>query len=206
VRRLLGLVLVVALLLCAGDVVARLVAQRQLERRIDRQVAGANARVRISEFPFVAKLAAGGRIAKITAHLDHAATGDFVLDRVDLSVTAVRVNRNALLRDRRLQIESIDTGTVTAAMSQADFDRLAGVAVTFGDGVARVTTAGVTVTAHVSIVNNRLRIVAAGIPVSVPIPALPVLPCLADVRIVPGHLIATCTFPQVPPALLEVTG
>jgi hypothetical protein len=83
-------------------------------------------------------------------------------------------------------------------MTQADFDRLVGAAVTLGNGSAQVTVDGVSVTAQVAIVNGQLRLEAVGLPVSVPIPTLPALPCLEQVQIVPGHLIGSCTFHQIP--------
>ena len=100
------------------------------------------------------------------------------------------------------------TGTVTAQMSQADLDRWLGVPVTLGAGTASVTVAGLTVTATVTIHDGVVQLDAAGVPVSVPVPTLPVLPCLAQATVVPGHLDLSCTFQQIPAALksaLETT-
>ena len=203
--KLLTAAVIVIILLVAGDVAARVYTEHQLEQRINRSVAGAEAKVKISGFPFVGKLAAQGRADRITAHLVHAGEGAFVLDRVDIAVIGATVDRGQFLQHRRLVIDRIDTGTVVADMSQADFDRLVGVPVTFDDGAAHATIAGVKVTARVSIVNNRLLVSAIGLPGSIPVPAIPVLPCSADVKIVPGHLIASCTFHQIPPAFQVIS-
>jgi hypothetical protein len=191
--------LILALLLAGLDIGARIYAQHQLEQRLDSSVPGAQARVRISGFPFLGNLLVSGRVEKITADLAHASDGLFVLDQVHITVTGVTISRAQFVQHRIIQIDRIDTGTVMAEMSQENFDRLVGLPVVFGSGVARATVGGVAVTARVSIVNNHL--VASGLPLSVPIPALPVLPCTADVTIVPGYLVASCTFHQIPPAL-----
>jgi hypothetical protein len=203
IRKLLAAALIVLALLIVADIGARLYSQHQLAQRIDDAQPGAHARVQISGFPFLGKLMASGRVDKITAHLDHAGQGQFVLDTVDITVVGARINRNNFVRNRRLEIDRITTGAVVATMSQADFDRLVGLPVVFDQGSAHAVVAGVTVTARVAIVNNRL--VASGLPVSIPVPSLPVLPCAATVTIVPGHLRASCIFQQVPPALRIVS-
>jgi hypothetical protein len=195
------IVLVLVLVLGALDVASRIGVQHQLEQQVNSYAPGAAAEVRIDSFPFLAKAAASGRIDKITAHAHTVAEGQFVLDRVDVTVTGVRINRSLLLRQRTLEIRSIDTGTVTVDMTQADFSRLIGVPVTLGAGTAQVTVSGVKVTGQVSVVNGRLVLQVPGLPVSVAIPSLPVLPCLAQVVVVPGHLHGSCTFHTVPPAL-----
>jgi hypothetical protein len=200
-RRLLVIVVVLLVLLAAADFGARIALEHQLEQRIDSSVPSAHAKVTIQSFPFLYKLATKGRVDKITAHAAQVSQGPFVLDRVDVTVTGVRIRRSVLLHQRQLEIVSIDTGTVRADMTQATFSNLVGVAVTLGAGTAHVTVAGTSVTGRVSIINGRLQLDSAGPPVSVPIPTLPVLPCLAQVTIIPGHLLGSCTFHQIPAAL-----
>lgn len=201
--KLLVAVVVLLLVLLAVDVGARVYTQDRLEQTIDGDVAGAQAGVTISGFPFLAKLLADGQVDKITAHLAQAGEGAFVLNQVTIAVTGVTIDRGWYVRHRQLKIDSIDSGTVTAEMSQANFDNLVDLPVVLGQGVARATVAGVSIGAQVSIVDNHL--VASGLPFSIPIPALPVLPCTANVQIVPGNLIASCTFDRVPSALQIIT-
>ncbi len=200
-RKLLFLVVLLALVLVAVDIGTRIAMQHQLEQRIDSYVPNAGASVTIHGFPFLLKLVAQGGVDEITAHARQVSQGAFVLDQVDVAVHGVRINRHLFLQKRQLEIVAIDIGTVSADMTEADFARLVGVPVTLGNGTARVTVAGVSVAGRVSITNGRLILAASGLPVSVPIPTLPVLPCLADVKIVPGHLVASCTFHQIPAAL-----
>lgn len=200
-RKLLILVVLLVLIAGAADTASRIAMQHQLEQRIDGYVPSAAAKVTIHSFPFLPKVAASGRVDKITAHARQVSQGPFVLDRVDVAVTGVRINRHLLINDQKLEIVSINTGTVTADMTQADLAHLLGVTVILGAGSAQVTEAGVTVAGHISISNGRIRLEAAGHPVSVAIPTLPILPCLAEVRIIPGHLVGSCTFHEIPAAL-----
>jgi len=195
-------VVVVLLVVLAGvDVATRIAMEHQLEQRIDSYAPGTDADVAIHGFPWLPKLLADGEVDKISAHANQVSQGPFVVEGVEVTVTGVRIDRHLLLDHRELEIVSIDHGIVSADMTQAELDQLAGLPVVLGNGVAQVTVEGVTVTAHVSISDGDLHVEAEGLPVSVPIPTLPILPCLAQVTVVPGNLIGPCTFQQIPPAL-----
>jgi DUF2993 family protein len=201
VRKLLVLVVVGLAVLVAVDIATRVAMEHQLEQRIDGYVPNSGASVTIHGFPWLPRLVAGGQVSEITARASQVSQGAFVLNDVVVTVTGVRIDRHLLTEHRQLEIVSIGTGTVTADMTQATFDTLVGAPVVLGAGRAKVTVEGVSVTAQVSVVNGQLQLNAAGLPVSVPIPAIPVLPCLAQVTVVPGHLVASCTFHTIPAAL-----
>jgi hypothetical protein len=195
---------ILVVILIVGDVTARVYAQNQLRDRINANVPNANATAHITGFPFLGKLAFTGKINKISAHVEHASEGRFTFDGIDLVVKDVKLDRGQLFRNRRVKVVSISSGNVKADMSQADFDRLVGgFPVVLGSGTVQVTEGGATVTARVSVVNNQIHIDGGGLPAVIPVPKLPVLPCVASVTVIPGHLIVTCTFHEVPSALLR---
>jgi hypothetical protein len=202
------LLLVVAVV---GDVTARAYAQGQMEKRIDSRVPGATSQVHISSFPFVGKLLLAGKVDDISAHISHVSYGQFNFDSITLRVNGLEMDRNLLLR-RQVRVTGIRTATVSADMNQADFDRLVGYPVVLGDGQVEVSALGVTASAKVSVVNNELRLddLRAGgfslgltVPIRnvIPFPRLAVLPCVAGVKVIPGHLVTTCTFHTVPDVL-----
>lgn len=200
------LVVVLAVLVAAAvvfDLQSKVYIEHQLEQRVDANQPGANAHVAIQGFPWLIALAESGRIDKVTVHEDRVSQGDFVLTNVVVTVTGVRIDRHLLLDKHQLQITSIDSGTVTAQMSQDNLDQFLGVPITLGAGTATVTVVGIRVTAKVSVSNGRLRVDTGLIPISVPIPPLPSLPCLAQVTVVPGFLNGSCTFHQIPAAWLQ---
>jgi hypothetical protein len=207
VRKLLALVVVVLAVLLvavvAVDLGSKVYLEHQLERRVDASQPGANAHFSIQGFPWLIPLLEDGRVNKVTVHEDRVSQNDFVLTNVVLTVTGVRVNRHQLLDNHQLQITAIDSGTLTAQMSQADLDQFLGVPITLGAGTASVTVAGIPVTAKVSVHNGQLEVDTGFIPITVPIPQLPSLPCLAQVTVVPGHLNGSCTFDRIPAAWLQ---
>jgi hypothetical protein len=198
-------VVILVLLLGAGDVTARVLTQRQLEHRIETNVPGASAKVTISSFPFLGRLAASGTVGKIRARVTHVASGAFSFDAITMTVTGVRFNRNQLFQGR-VKLDKIDSGTVTADLSESELDRaLGGIPVKLGQGSVALTVAGARVTAQVSVVNNQLRLQSGGVPVTVDIPKLPVLPCVGSVVVTPQHVELGCTFKQIPSVLLDVS-
>jgi len=204
VGKLLAALVFLAVLLGLGDVAARLYAQHQLVRRIDANVASAHAKVTISSFPFVGRLAVSGTIPKIHTRVSGVSSGRFTFDSIDLTVTGVRLDKSALFKNRRVQLQKISGGTVSADMTEAAVRHALGdLPITLGNGIVQVTIQGVIVTARVSIANNQLTVETAGAPLSVPIPKLPVLPCAANATVSTGHLHLSCAIHDIPPALVQ---
>lgn len=200
--KLLVVVVVVLVLVAVGvDVGTRVAMEHRLAQRANSYAPNGGVSVTIHAFPWLPNLLAQGRVDKITAHANQLSQGQFVLSNVEVTVTAVRIDRHLLLNQHQLDIVSIETGTLTADMTQANLDQLVGEPVTLGAGSAQVTVDGITVNGSIAVENGVLRLSALGLPISVPIPSLPLLPCLSNVTIVPGRLVGTCTFNQIPPAL-----
>jgi hypothetical protein len=202
-----GVVAVILLVLLGiADVGARIYAQGRAETQIGHRVPGSRSSVHISSFPFVGKLAATGKVDKITARVKHASAGIFSFDEVDVVLKGVRINRNQLLSGH-VEVDSINIGTVKADMSEQAVDQALGgrATVHLAPGGAQVTIAGVTVTAPVALVNSALQLTVAGQAISIPIPKLPLLPCVATVAVVRNYLEVSCTFHQVPTAFLSTS-
>jgi hypothetical protein len=193
---------VLAGLLAIGDVAARRYAENRIEQQIDHRDAGATSSVHISSFPFVPRLLLFGRVEKITAHVKHVSVASLTLDQVDLTVTGVKLDRSQLFH-RNVMVKSIRTGTVSAVLSEQAVEQVLHLPLTFGDGSVQLSIGGVTLGVSVAVVDNQLRLSAAGRELTIPIPELPVLPCVAGVTVEPGRLVLSCTFHQVPTALLQ---
>jgi hypothetical protein len=163
--------------------------------------------VKISSFPFVGRLITSGTVRKIRAHVVNVISGRFTFDTVDVAVTGVRLDRTALFHDQRIQVLRIDSGTVTADMTEAAIDKaLGGLPVTLGNGSVQLTVRGISVVGTLSVVDNQLHLDVAGAPVNVAIPKLPLLPCAGSAVVTPGHLRVTCRLSGIPPALVGATG
>jgi hypothetical protein len=200
--KLIAVAVVLVVLLAAGDVAARRYAESRVEQQINDREPGSASTVHISSFPFVARLGLLGRVEKTTAHVSHVNVGSFILDEVDLTVTGVKLDRSQLVHGH-VSVQGIRSGTVRAVMSEHTVDQVLRLPVTFGDGSVQLSAGGVTLSATVTVVDNQLRLSAAGRDLSVPIPELPVLPCVADAVVEPGRLVLSCSFHQVPAALVQ---
>jgi hypothetical protein len=198
-------------LLIVGDAAARRYAQRQVAHDIITHEKGATAKVRISSFPFVGRLAVSRQVEKVTADVRNVPVttpiDNFTLDEVDLTLKGVKVDLGPLVAGSDGAVKSIKSGTVTAEMSEATLRQLVKLPVTLGNRTASVTVAGIQVAGSVSLAkDNVLHLSGAGLAVDVPIGTIPVLPCIAAVAIAPGRLVMSCSFNQVPAALLQAAG
>lgn len=191
-----------------GDAVTRMYAQDRVASQINQRVPGSSSTVRISSFPFVGKLLATGKVDKITAHVKHVTASGFTFDQIDVTLHGVRIDRNQLIGSQHVQVNSISTGTVHADISEQAIDQALQTlgqpaVVHLVQGAAELTVAGVTVRSPVTIVNNAVQLMIGHQAVNVPVPQLPVLPCVATAVVTPGRLDLSCTFHQVPSAFLK---
>jgi hypothetical protein len=156
-------------------------------------------------------LAVSRQVEKVTADVRNVPVttpiGNFTLDEVDLTLKGVKVDLGPLVAGSDGAVKSIKSGTVTAEMSEATLRQLVKLPVTLGNRTASVTVAGIQVAGSVSLAkDNVLHLSGAGLAVDVPIGTIPVLPCIAAVAIAPGRLVMSCSFNQVPAALLQAAG
>jgi hypothetical protein len=207
VIKIVVLLAILAAVLTVGDVEARLFAQHQFEHRIDQNVPGAHATVNISSFPFLGRLLTSGTVRRIKAHVANVTEGQFTFDTLDVTVVGVKLDRTVLLHDQKIQVLRIDSGTVTADMTEAAIDKaLGGLPVQLEDGSVRLTVRGISVVGTLSIVGNQFHLNVAGAPINVAIPKLPLLPCATSAVVTTGHLQVTCVLTGIPPALVGASG
>jgi hypothetical protein len=207
VIKILVLLIILGAVLAVGDVEARMYAEHQFAHRIDTNVPGAHATVKISSFPFTGRLATSGTVGKIRAHLVNVISGRFTFDTVDVVVSGVRLNRTVLFQDQRIQVLRIDSGTVTADMTEAAVDQaLGGLPVKLANGAVQLMVNGINLIGRLSVVANQLRLQVTGANVNVAVPKLPALPCAGNAVVTTGHLQLTCNLTGIPPALVGATG
>ena len=196
-------------LLVAADLGARSVAESQLVDRVDLALADAGApptgpiTTRIASFPFLGRLLTAGDVSRLTVAAVGVTVEGLTFARVAVDLRGVTVDRDRLLSERKVVLESLRRGTAIAEVTADQLSERLRVPVTLESGRARVRVAGQTLTATASVTDNTLRLAVAGIPVpSLRIPRLPLLPCAADAEILPGRIRLTCDVDRVPPELL----
>jgi hypothetical protein len=202
VRRLIGALVVVALLVAAlavADVVVRHRVQSALAGHIEEQLPGSRASVAISSFPFVGRLAMSGTVPEVTAKVSNVAEGGITLEQVDVELSRLKVDNGQLIH-RRVVLQGIGSGTVTAEISQATVDQQLGAPLTLGAGTVELdgVQARPPITASGSAISLGLPSLP---PLRIPAPVLSILPCLSSASVVPGALEVSCQLASLPPLL-----
>ena len=196
-------------LLVAADIGVRSVAESQLENRTETALSTVGAAPagplssRIASFPFLPRLLTSGEVARITVAAAGVTVEGLTFARVAVDLHGVTLDRDRLLSERKIVLQSLERGTAVAEVTQDQLSERLGIPVTLDAGQARVRVAGQMVTARASVSDNTLRLAVAGLSVpALRIPRLPLLPCVADAEILPGLVRLTCEVDQVPPELL----
>lgn len=205
-RKLVVLLAVVALLLVAADVAARRAVEAQLEANIRREVPSADrARVRLDSTPFLGRLVFSGRVRAVRASADDIEVSRLRFTRVSVELRNVKIDRSALIADRRVDLQTVDRGTAVAELSEGALRQaLGGLPVVLEEGKIGVTVRGVAVTVEASIRDGVLHLSAGRLSIPpVKIPRLPLLPCVTNAEAAPGVLRLSCRVNEVPQELLR---
>ncbi len=183
-----------------GDVTARSVAESQLRDRVELAAKPeGSTSAHISSFPFLGRLLTTGHVSRIRVAAAGVTVEGLTFARVAVDLHDVTLDRDRLLSERKIVLTDLQRGTAEAEVTQEQLSERLGVPVTLEAGRARVRVAGQTVTATASVTDNTLRLSVSGF--SVPplrIPKLPLVPCVADARIMPGRIRLTCSVDKVP--------
>lgn len=198
--------------LAIGDGVAKSIAESKIEERAAAEARGASGTaatisVKITSFPFVARLLMTGDAGDIRVRADRLANGNLTLAALDLRLEGVRLNRDVLLSSRRAEVTSIDAGTITASLTAPDLSKVVGVPVTIADGKVSVTVRGQTVAAQVAPSGDGIELRVSPFPaLRVPFAKSDLLPCgLGDGKVEGDRLVLSCTITEVPPALFRLS-
>ncbi len=187
-----------------ADLAARQVAEEQIADRVA-GVEGVQgqARVDITSFPFLGRLLASGTVDDVSVSLDDVRAERVRFATVAVQLDSVRINRGELLSGRHLVLEDVGRGVARADISQEELSRLIDLPVTLDQGRVGVRVGGQQVAATVTVSDNVLRLTVAGTRLpALTIPRLPLVPCVADVELLPGRARLTCTLDRVPPELV----
>lgn len=203
---LLALFLVTIGLLVGADYAARAAVENQLEHNLRRDVPSAtSASVDINSFPFLGRLLVSGKVSTLHASVTDVNAGPLKLARVTVDLHEVQIDRQALLRQRRVVLTGIGQGTATAEITQEQLSGALNIPVRLSNGKIGVRAGPLEATAKVTVQDNVIRVKAG--PVTLPairIPKAPLLPCVANAEVLEGRIRVSCTLSQVPEELLRL--
>ena len=138
--------------LVVADVAARGVAEDQLRQRVVSRVQAAGSEVdgpasaSISSFPFLGRLLVSGTISEVDVSLADVTVRGVTFASVGVELRAVHIDRDALVQDRRVALQSIGRGTAVVEISGDEVSRLLGVPIVLEEGRAGVRVGGALVT------------------------------------------------------------
>jgi hypothetical protein len=196
---------IVACLLGAADVVLKEMAEDQIASVAHEQIPDAGpTSADIDSFPFVGRLVWGGFVSSVSVTQHDVVAGPLRVARVEVALDGVHLDRGRLFSDREVFLTRVDAGVVTATITDDEISRLIGVAVRFTPGVAHATLRGVEVEVRAAVRDDALILSpAAGAQLRLPIPRIPLVPCVAEANIRDGVIELSCAIDQIPPELLR---
>ena len=201
-RRLIIFLVILVGIEVVGDVSARAWAQSQITSRAKAELPrGVHVKSHIHAFPFLIPLFSSGRVTEVDGHFDNLDVGPFAVAALDIQLHGVRVNRDKLVRERKVWLEGIRDGTVSADITAEALSHALHVPVTVTTGQVKVTVGGVAVAANIRVQANTLEFGIPGVP-AIKIPRTRLLPCAADVTTLADRVRVSCTIHNVPAGLL----
>jgi len=210
---------VILAVLLFADQAARVWAEGKLR---DRAAAyyppSTSASASIRSFPFLGRLLASGTVPEVTLSMQDVRYGLVLVSTLTFDLHSVEIDRGELIKGH---VRLLDVGQVRieARLDGTSIGRALGVDLRLGDGVIQlqkqVQGVKVSATAKVTFTGNVVRIEPikvqgaavppAALTVSYKIPGAELLPCKADVRVVAGAVILSCTVNDVPAGFVQRT-
>ncbi len=182
---------------------ARSWAEGQIENRARAELPpAASVSAHIRAFPFVPALLLAGKVSETAGHFRNVRAGGLTFSDVDVELHGVRINRGKLLHERAVELVDVDEGTVTVDIVVAQLGKAVGLGVVAANGQLKVTVAGVSATANLSVHDNALVVDVAGVVKRIPIPQTRLVPCATSASVLAGRVRLSCTIHDVPPGLL----
>jgi hypothetical protein len=187
VRKLVIALAVVLVLGFLADIGTKALAESQIEATATAEAPESTADAAIPVFPFLPPLLLAGKVDEVSVRLAHVPAGPIFFDRLDFDLHGVEISRRALLNERRVELVSIDRGTVTAVVPLPAVARdlpISGLTARWVGRSIQVRGPG-------------------GVSVSIPLPEADLIPCAGTATVHAGRVRLTCTLDDIPPALVE---
>lgn len=219
-RRLLVCLVLLAVLLVAGNEVATSIAESQLASRARFAARAASASATVGPFPVLAYILGQGRVPEVSVTLNDVSLAitrvlagrvlDVPAQRLVLELHDVSVSRSDLVQHQDVVVTRIGSATATLTITAADLSAMVGLPVKLpGRGLIEIRIAGVTVTGSLEIAaGDHLVLLAAGRRVaSLALRNGKFLSqCSLAIAFRAGKVVSSCTMSPVPQSLLDALG
>lgn len=199
-KKLLVVLLVVVIVYVVVDLVVRSVVQDEVADLIQENVLDSEeVTVSIPSLPFVARVLVLGSVPTIDVVMQDVSGQGVHLERVDIDVEGLTVDRGAVFRGT-IEVIDADRVEIVGTMSESAVSELVGTTVVFDEGQVLVDDGtGGLVAATIAVGEGTLFIEAPGIEsLSVEIPDQTYLPCEPEVVVLSGVAEVGCVAHEIP--------
>lgn len=201
-------VLGVAAIVALGyaDLRARELAESEIERRLAAAMPiEGTPDVEIEAFPFVGQLLLDGTVEQIRVELAELRSSGVRVERIQVVVERLQLDRDALLGDGKVVVEGIGGAAIDGWVAADDVAKLAPVPVRIENGRIEVIYEGRTYAGTASVSKHAIVLLVDGMPpILAPLPETDYLPCEPAVDIQGDHLHVACEVDALPEAVASV--
>jgi hypothetical protein len=202
---LLATVGVVVALAIGVDIAARVVAQDQIASRAKSSTGAQSTSASINSFPFIYDLLVDGSSRSVTVHLRGVPIGPLTVDRVDVNVRDVHIDKARLLDHHKVRVTSISSATAGLTITASDITSATGVPVSISGNTVTASVAGVRIPVSVTVTGKDLLSfnVFGHRAVTFNLAGTPVVPdCPMQLTTQQSSLQLSCTISPVPTSLI----
>jgi len=216
----LGVLLVVALGVGFWlDGKARSMAEAEAQKRIVEVLPRMrSATVEIEGFPFLVDVLLFGTVDKLNVKLTEIEGAGVSIESVVLVVDKLRIDRDLLLDQQKLQVTGIDRAEVTARLTGEAISKVLREPIQLEGTKAKVQSHGLSAEAKLAVKGRRVEIELSaeglppearaylGRPLVFQLPPEEVLPCEPGLRVVDSRLELACTVTELPASVKRALG
>lgn len=205
-RKLIVLVLVLALLFIGANLLAAHVAGDEIASRAKQATGASSASASVGTFPVLYRFLANGSVPEVRVALTYVPVASLDVASIGVVLRGVVIDRGDLFAKREVRVKSIASARATVVVTAAELSSAVGRTVMLpGSGRVEVELASGTVAASVGITAGDVLVVSeAGVPlVRVDLATSPLVPaCSMSLDVGAGQVEATCSVSPVPAKVL----
>lgn len=198
-------IVVIVALAVGADIAARVIAEHQIASRAKSSTGAQNTSSSINSFPFLYDLLVDGDARSVAVDLRGVPIGPLTVDRVDVHVRDVHIDKSKLLYHHKVRVTSISSATASLIITASDITSATGIPVTIAGNTVTASVAGVPIPVSVTVTGSDSlsfnvvghRVLSFNLARS---PVVPICPMQLTTR--QSALQLSCTVSPVPASLI----
>ena len=206
-RKLIALLLVLVVLFVGANLIAAHVAGDEIAARAKEASGAQSASASVGSFPVLYRFLADGTVPEVKVSLSYVPISTVVVEKIQVTLRGVRIERGALFDQREVRIRSIASGTASVVVTAGELSGAVGRSIRLpGQGQIEVATATGMVDASASLETGDVLVVrAAGSTLlQVDLASSRLVPaCDMSLDVGAGQVTASCAVSPVPSSVVQ---